>query len=128
MSEDATPNPDDLEALDQLTSADDLMKVWMDSDPPLESERGKPGERCFHRQFNLKTTNRRVYCRQCGAEVDAFDALMTFSDEWEHYQHGLKAMAARLERLRAQTKEAERLEKNAKARLARAKRKEAKGG
>ena len=120
------PDANDLDALKGIEGPDDLLSLWSDLQPPLEPER--PDQRCYHRQFNLRTDSRKVICRACGEEVDPFSALMTFSDEWEHYQHGLKTMADRLERLRAQTKEAERLEKNVKSRLARAKKKEAKGG
>jgi hypothetical protein len=51
-------------------------------DVPLTRERHRW---CAHRSVRLDPTARRVYCKACGREVDAFEALQTFAAEYDRH-------------------------------------------
>lgn len=74
---------------------------------------------CGHRAMTLDSDLRAVTCRSCKAPLDAFDSLLYFARQWDHFredrdrcQREIKASQSRLELL-------ERREKNARARARR---------
>jgi len=114
-------SPEDMKRLEEIQGLDDLLEAWKKSEPILEQ---MASVFCHHRRFNIDTSSRRVYCRDCGQEVDALSALMVFTTEWSHFESGLERMRSQKEELSARVEELKREERNAKARLARAKHKE----
>lgn len=90
-----------------------------DHDAPLTRKARDRGKFCNHKRLELNDENRRVYCRECGDEVPAFDALMDLTHNWERYVYARKEAARAAERARKEQAEAERKERNAKARLRR---------
>lgn len=61
-----------------------------EGDEPL-TKRPKQGF-CWHRKFSLDGEAQRVYCRDCGREVPAFEALDTFAKEYQrHIDHRERA-------------------------------------
>ena len=113
------PNEEDLAALEAVGSPDDLLSLWMASDPLTREETAH----CNHRRFNLNTESRRVYCRSCKQEIDPFTALLVFTNEWTYYKDTLEREQAELKKTRERLDDLKRQERNAKARLTRAKRK-----
>lgn len=71
---------------------------------------------CWHKTFELETESRRVYCQECGEEVDAFTAMLEFTKDFARYanqrDHLRVVVAAATEEL----ERLQRLERNAKAR------------
>lgn len=74
---------------------------------------------CRHMKVLLSTEARRVFCRDCGHEIDAFGFLSRLCGEWELWvrarddaEQGAKAAQERLSELL-------RLERNARGRLKR---------
>lgn len=63
----------------------------------LKIEKGKEKIcRCNPPHFEIDTVNRLVTCTDCGAVLDAFDALVTvagYQDKWSEYQEKAKKQA-----------------------------------
>lgn len=77
------------------------------------------GERpgfCLHRLTRLEQEARRVYCRECGREVPAFDVLWDLAREWERYIEGRLMAKRRLASVEERLADLERAERNAKNR------------
>ena len=72
-------SPEDAEILPLFPEAEE-------GDEPL-TKRPQAGH-CWHRTFSLDMEARRVYCRKCGREVPAIEALDTFAKEYtRHIDH-----------------------------------------
>jgi hypothetical protein len=75
---------------------------------------------CLHRRSDLDRDARRIYCRDCKSELDAFDVLLRLArerEQWRAEGDAIRAKTIRAERLLEET---ERQLANAKRRLARA--------
>ena len=92
----------------------------IDHDQPLRLVR-KEGF-CSHRRVELVSDSRRVFCRDCAAEVDAFDALLDIARVPERYIESRKAAKREARRAHSELDEVKRELRNAKARLRRAQR------
>lgn len=57
-----------------------------DAGPPLCTLRKGSTTACRHRRVELDGQTRKVLCKECGAERDPFDALLTLADKLEHYK------------------------------------------
>ncbi|HEX7088757.1 MAG TPA: hypothetical protein VF192_01405 [Longimicrobiales bacterium] len=75
---------------------------------------------CDHRLTELDPDSRRVFCRSCGEEVDAWEALRAIAFHWERYEAQVAALQKEAERLGEVVRKLKREERNAKARLRRA--------
>jgi hypothetical protein len=83
-------------------------------DAPIHTQEA---QRCFHDKLRLDTDARRVYCRDCGSEVDPFTGLVNFSKTFERYRSSLDSLRAEVRRHGNSLEEIKRLERNAKNRL-----------
>lgn len=91
----------------------------LDRDAELISREKEPNY-CRHRRLELDTDARRVYCRDCGDEVPAFDALDSFRRVYQGYTQRIRQAQAEAQALEARIEELKRRERNAKARVKRA--------
>jgi hypothetical protein len=89
-----------------------------EGEPPLTGKERPPY--CWHKTFLMDGESRRVHCRECGREVDAFDALDHFRQEWERYMGHLESTKRELELRRGELEDVKRQVKNAKAQKRRA--------
>lgn len=71
---------------------------------------------CLHQRIELDPGNRSVSCRDCNASLDAFDALVKFSMEWESLRQAVNLR----KKLQAHIAELKRLATNARAAARRA--------
>lgn len=83
-------------------------------DAPLHTQEA---DRCWHDKLRLDTDAHRVYCRDCGREVDPFTGLVNFSKNFESYRRSLNELRAEVRRHSNSLEEIKRLERNAKNRL-----------
>lgn len=93
-----------------------------DADAPLRTRPRDPDERwsyCRHLRLDLHMKSRRVYCRDCGDEIPAFDALDSLRGEWERYVTARKHAIRQAKDVKARLAELEKQEKNTKARVRR---------
>lgn len=92
-----------------------------EGDEPL-TKRPKQGF-CWHRRFSIDMEAQRVYCRDCGREVPAIEALDTFGKEYQrhidHRERAKREANAEMEKLEALKRQV----RNEKAKLRRAERK-----
>lgn len=88
-----------------------------EGDPPLTTRPRPPY--CAHQSTELDTEARRVYCRTCGREVDAFDALHTLAESSERFQQHRETAAREARRAQAELEEVKRELRNAKGRVRR---------
>lgn len=92
-----------------------------EDDAPVKARPPEP-KACRHRHVELDPDARRVYCRDCEQEVPAFDALMMFSGEgFDRWKQTREHLQRDVQRLRGQLEQAERDERNTKARARNAK-------
>lgn len=89
--------------------------------PPVR-KREKERVYCRHRRYELDYDSRRVYCRSCGEEVDAFAALKAIADDWAHVRRVRESLDSEIRAKRKQLNDLERRIRNAKARVRRAER------
>jgi hypothetical protein len=73
-------------------------------------------QRCHHRGARLDADARRVYCRECNVEIDAYEVLERIAREPERTIEERKTAQRRLRQVRSELKNLEREERNAKAR------------
>lgn len=71
---------------------------------------------CGHQRVTLDTETRRVHCRECGREVDAFDALHTIARDGERWLEQRDELRRQARRAADDLEELKRDERNAKAR------------
>ena len=97
---------------------------------PVVPLRGDPdeapvrtGERtwCQHDQVTVDEVCRRVYCRNCGREVDAFGALLKFARRYESYERRVRELKREAAAVGQRVTDLKREERNAKARARRRK-------
>lgn len=79
------------------------------------------GYRCEHLHVRLDDTAHRVYCRDCDAEVDAYDFLTRLQGEWQRWVNCRKSAETQARHAQERLDELLRQEKNAKARMRRLK-------
>lgn len=95
----------------------DRIATEHEEDVPLQSVRG--GVTCNHRMALLHPGLRRVTCRECGCDLDAYDFLLRLSADADRH----RTATTRAEHKATQAKERLdsllREERNAKARLKR---------
>jgi len=92
-----------------------------DGDPPVSTRARDPDKRyCRHRSAELDTTARRVYCRACGDELDAFEYLLDLARNWERYDRTVKDAKARAKSATKELDDLRRQVRNAKAQRRRA--------
>lgn len=103
----------------------DVRELFPDADR-LEHEapyrtKEKDG-RCRHYQdrYELDEDSRRAFCRDCGEEVEAFTVLLRLCREPERYMRHLRAVKRELRAREQSLEELRREERNAKARVRRA--------
>lgn len=87
---------------------------------PRDWDRPRPDCHGRHTRCELDQDEHRVYCRDCKAEVTAFDALARLADDFERYVTTRRAAAAEVRRLEKRAEDLKREERNTKARLRRA--------
>lgn len=85
----------------------------VDSDAPVLT--GKRPPWCQHKLTELNTESRRVFCRQCGREVDTFEAFLGFAREYEHWLTARNHMQKEAERVRVELEDLKRQVRNLKA-------------
>lgn len=90
-----------------------------DEERPLAARKRDPAEEPYCRHWRLETheESRRVYCRDCGREVPAFDALEEIRRHWDRYITGRTEAERRMRIARENLAELLRAEANAKARI-----------
>lgn len=93
-----------------------------DEDAPVRRKRDPQKRWCAHWHTSLNETARRVYCRDCDAELDAFDVLLMLSQHWERYESSRDDMKAQAKRAQAELEDLKRKVRNAKAQVRRASR------
>lgn len=96
-----------------------------DDDAPV---RARPRERrpkfCRCVRFELDEGERRVYCRDCGKEKPAFDALMVLRHEFEKWKETRDRAKGEAKAAQERVEELKREERNTKGRLRTAKARE----
>lgn len=75
---------------------------------------------CIHRDTRLDRAARRVYCRKCGREVEAYAVLEALAHDSSRYIGAREEAKRQAELAQARLEELLRRERNAKARLRRA--------
>lgn len=78
---------------------------------------------CAHRSLRLDPTSRRVYCKACGLEVDAFEALDKFAKDYDRYCVALDRLRDEEQQRRAGIEELRRERANLQAQIKRLQRK-----
>ena len=88
---------------------------------PIATRRRNPAEPyCGHHGgIDLVRGNRRAYCRDCGREIDCFEALQKLAGTWERYVEAWKRAKREAEAAGARLEELKRQERNIKARIRR---------
>lgn len=71
---------------------------------------------CAHRSTELDVEARRVYCRTCGREVPAFDAMLELAREFERWLEQRDAAKREARRYQAELEDVKRELRNAKSR------------
>lgn len=85
-----------------------------DDESPAEKEERK---HCLHRKVKLDTEARRVFCRECDREVDAFTVILAWANDWTRITYWRKEAERRRARAGDRLEEILRVEKNARARV-----------
>lgn len=81
----------------------------------------RSGQRaCLHRRYELVGEERRVLCKDCGSDIDAFDALEDLARRVERYIYERQENERKAKQSARALAEAERLLRNAKAKIRRA--------
>lgn len=94
-------------------------KAEMDELAPVQVS-PSPARACSHRGAYISIRARRVYCRSCEAELDPYDVLDEIARNREFMVSTAQRMRYEIDGLRKQIDKLERLERNAKARVKRA--------
>lgn len=87
-----------------------------DDDPVTRRRKGY----CGHRRSELDEDSRRVYCRECGEELDPFTVLQKLAGEPERWHGYVERAKAEAKRAEAELADLKRQLRNAKARARRA--------
>ena len=67
---------------------------------------------CTHDSLNIDRTNKKITCRNCGVELDAFEEIMNYSDALDDFREQLEFIRAQLQQDSARNQiVARRLEK-----------------
>jgi len=91
-----------------------------DRDAPITKRPKEPGRRpCRHNRTEIDEEKRRLECRDCGAEVPAFDFLLKLSREDGRWREARDAAERAARIAKGQLEDLERKEKNARARVRR---------
>lgn len=78
----------------------------------------KPADQfCRHQHGDIDEAAHRLYCRDCGDEVDPLDFLLDLANRWDWVRRERKADGAKARLAARELAEVERRLKNAKARL-----------
>lgn len=109
------------EVLERIASEQADADALADDDLPIREEYDGY---CQHSSANINSGMRSLTCRECGADLDAFDWLLRLSRHTSRYVSARKDAEQRAAAARDRLNEILRLERNAKARLQRLKRKE----
>jgi hypothetical protein len=95
----------------------DLVPRDRDADAPVRTRPRRPGKRlCLHYRVELDHDVRRVYCRDCEQEVDAFDALTLLARDFERWTVSRDRAHRETRQAQAILDEVKRELRNAKAR------------
>jgi hypothetical protein len=89
-----------------------------DGDRPVATESPRPLY-CGHRRTRLESSSRRVFCRDCGREVDPYDVLAGIAHEVERWIGYRKEAERRAREAQERLDVLLREERNAKARARR---------
>jgi hypothetical protein len=102
----------------------DLFKGAEKSDhaAPVRDKETERQRYCGHRRVELDKQARRVYCRECGVEVPAFDFLESLSNEWHRMVDARKEARRLADLSKDRLADLERREANCKSRLRTARR------
>lgn len=90
--------------------------------PPDEHDDDTPATKqehdsCLHRKVRLDTEARRVFCRDCGREVDPFTVIQSWASDWTRITNWRAEAERRRARAADRLTEILRVEKNARARV-----------
>lgn len=107
--------PDDLSALDEIDTADDLLE-YLDRLEVRPVDRA-PAPTCNHRSIRLITPRRTVVCRDCEEMIDPFSALLIFTSQWDRYQRQLNDLKVKVYLKHGELFELEQEEEAIKTRL-----------
>lgn len=98
----------------------DVHVLYPDKDAADEAAPVHPSERpeswCSHRKVRLDDEKHRVFCRDCGREVDPYDVLLHLAHDWSIWVSARKEAERRAKVASDNLRELLRLEANAKAR------------
>lgn len=111
---------DDGDEAEVISLRPGIEKIELDA--PMRTKERKPGEPyCFNheRRVELDVSARRVYCRDCGEEVPAFDYIERLARDFERYLYRMKEAAREAKRREARVEELKRDEANTRARIRR---------
>lgn len=86
---------------------------------PLRTKERPPFCEGSHKRLELDTEARRIYCKDCGREIPAFDALLDLIRYWERYLLAIKEAKRSAAHHQERLDEVKRKERNAKARVRR---------
>lgn len=101
--------------LDEIGSADELIAAVDGTRPPVTREDPKPF--CNHAHVRLDDAGHRVFCDDCGDEVDPWAFLAKMASEWSRHRDAIRDIRRRRNHAQDELDEIRRLERNAKSRL-----------
>lgn len=84
-----------------------------DGDAPVEHVKQSW---CPHRRVTLVRSSHKLFCKECGVELDPWERLSLIASERERLDQQRNALHSEVERLRNGVEELKRIERNAKAR------------
>lgn len=108
-----------IDAINSALGADDLLDLIKAADLPVTPV--EPEGYCRHRNFLIDRNARLVWCRECEVEVDAFTALDEIVRSWDQVINRVTRLNREWRGLMESIRELKRIERNAKARVKRAK-------
>jgi hypothetical protein len=111
--------PDDAEV---IALRPGIEKLELDAPLRTKDPRHDPGKRyCMshERRVELDVRARRVYCRDCGEEVPAFDYIERLARDFERYLSRMKEARRETEYREKKVEDLKREEANARARIRR---------
>jgi hypothetical protein len=88
----------------------------------------RKGRTCYHSHFEVDERALKVFCRDCGVEVDPMRALLDLSLHTANYMHSIKKIKAERERIGNELGELKRKRTNLKAQVKRLEAKMKSGG
>lgn len=86
-------------------------------DDATPATKDDPKGYCRHRRVRLDEEARRIFCRDCDREVDAFSVILSWANDWARITRWRQEAERRRTRAGERLDELLRLERNARVRL-----------